>query len=387
MVCFTMPANSLSEGKTLINRAISWLQTNLPQTWRAEATSQTIVSPGQTGAPKVVDALITITPPQHGGGVQLLVEAKTTFTPRDAEQLFSGVARQLRNLYSNYPILVVAPWLSERTQEVLTQQDINYLDLTGNVRIALNHPPLFITNSGALRNPAPAPRAPARLKGSKAGRLARLLIDVAPPYGVSQIAQATGLAPGYISRLLTSLDDDALIERARRGEVVAVDIPQLLRRWTQTYDVFKSNETSSFVAPGGPQAVLSRLSSLSSRSPTVAVTGSFSAIRYAPVAAPSLLVMYCSEPHALAEELRLLPADRGSNVALLRPFDPVVWTRTTEQSGVTYVAVSQTAADCLTGNGRMPAEGDALTTWMEENEEQWRLPSISALSDTSSTEL
>ncbi len=193
-----MMANSLSEEKTLINQAISWLQTNLPETWKAETASQTIVSQGQSRAPKVVDALITITPPQQGGGVQLLVEAKTTFAPRDAEQLFSGVARQLRNLNSNYPILVVAPWLSERTQEVLTKEDINYLDLTGNVRIALNYPPVFITHRGALRNPAPSPRAPARLKGPKAGRLARLLIDVAPPYGVSQIAQATGLAPGYI---------------------------------------------------------------------------------------------------------------------------------------------------------------------------------------------
>lgn len=381
-----MTANSLSEEKLLIGRAISWLHTNLPETWRTEPASQTIISPGSSRAPTVVDTLITITPPQQGGGVQLLVEARATFAPRDAEQLFSGVARQLRNLNLNYPILVVAPWLSERTQEVLTTEGINYLDLTGNVRIALNNPPVFITHRGAARNPTPSPREPARLKGPKAGRLVRFLIDVAPPYGVSQIAHATGLAPGYVSRLLTSLDDDALIERARRGEVAAVDIAQLLRRWTQTYDVFRSNETFSFVAPQGPEAVLSRLGSLSSSSPTVAVTGSFSAIRFAPVAAPSLLVVYCSEPNALAEELQLLPADRGSNVALLRPFDPVVWQRTTQQSKVTYAAVAQTAVDCLTGNGRMPAEGAAITTWMHDNESRWRLSSIAAVSDASSAE-
>jgi hypothetical protein len=382
---FTMPTNSPLEEKYLINQAISWLHANLPETWKVEAGSQTVVSPGQARPPRVIDTFITLTPPQQGGGINLLVEAKSTFAPRDAERLFSGMAQQLRLLSSNYPILVVTPWLSERAQEILAKEDTNYLDLTGNVRIALNHPPVFITHKGASRNPSPSPRAPARLKGPKAGRLARLLIDVAPPYGVSQIAESTGLTPGYISRLLTSLDEDALIERTRRGQVVSVDIPQLLRRWTQTYDVFKSNETSTFVAPQGPEEVLGRLATLPSTSANVTVTGSFSAVRFAPVAAPSLLMLYCSEPSAMAKELRLLPADRGSNVALLRPFDEVVWERTTKESGVKYAAVAQTAADCLTGNGRMPAEGDALTTWMEDNQSQWRLPTISDLSGRTRT--
>jgi hypothetical protein len=297
------------------------------------------------------------------------------------------MAQQLRFLNPNYPILVVTPWLSGRSQEVLTAEGINYLDFTGNVRIVLNHPSLFITSKGAPRNPTPSPRTSARLKGPKAGRLARLLVDVVPPYGVGQIAGVSGLAPGYISRLLSSLDEDAIIERTKRGQVASVNIPQLLRRWTQTYDVFKSNETSSFVAAQGPLEVLDRLASLSSNSPQVVVTGSFSAVRFAPISAPSLLVLYCSEPTTLARELRLLPSDHGSNVALLRPFDTVVWDRTTDVSGVKYAAVSQTAADCLTGIGRMPAEGDALSAWMEVNQSQWRVPSIASLPVSARTTL
>jgi hypothetical protein len=376
-----MPVNLRYEEKYLIERAVSWLQLNLPETWKAAATSQTVPSQSPSRPSSTIDAIITITPPHQGGGANLLVEAKTNFVPRDAERLFTGMAQQLRLLNSNYPILVVAPWLSERAQAVLTKEDINYLDLTGNVRIALNYPPLFVTHKGAVRNPAPSERAPARLKGPKAGRLARFLVDVAPPYGVLQIAEATGLTQGYTSRLLTSLDEDALIERAPRGQVQSVDISEILLRWTQTYDLFKSNQTISYVAPKGTEDILKRLSSLPPSSPLVAVTGSFSAIRYAPVAAPSLLVLYCEEPTILAREFGLLPSDRGSNVVLLRPFDQVVWERTTKASGVTYVAVAQTAADCLTGNGRMPAEGDALSSWMEANESRWRLSSISELPD------
>ena len=376
-----MTANLLSEEKDLIERTLSWFRSNLPETWKIESTSQTMASPGPSQFARTVDNLISITPPQ-GSGINFLVEAKSNFAPRDAERFLTGMARQLRVLNPNYPILVVTPWLSERAQEVLTAEDINYLDFTGNVRIALNYPSVFITSKGTSRNPQPSPRSAARLNGPKAGRLVRLLIDVTPPYGVSQIADATGLALGYVSRILTSLDEDAIIERARRGQVVSVDIPQLLRRWTQTYDIFKTNGTSSFVAPQGPESVLAALASAPSEFSNVIVTGSFSAVRFAPIAAPSLLILYSSEPTNLAKRLRLLPADRGSNVVLLNPFDEVVWVNSSEDSGVRYASAGQTAADCLTGNGRMPAEGEALTTWMVDNESKWRAPSISALNQT-----
>lgn len=107
-----------------------------------------------------------------------------------------------------------------------------------------------------------------------------------------------------------------------------------------------------------------------------AVTGSFAAVRLAPVAGPALLCVYTENVNALAEPLGLIPTDEGANVALLRPFDPVVWQRTDRQDGIRYVAPSQAAIDCLTGNGRMPAEGEALLEWMLANEQQWRLDSL-----------
>jgi hypothetical protein len=73
------------------------------------------------------------------------------------------------------------------------------------------------------------------------------------------------------------------------------------------------------------------------------------------------------------------PADEGANVALLRPFDPLVFERESIEDGLRYAAPSQTAVDCLTGNGRMPAEGEALIEWMETHEDAWRALSLEAL--------
>ena len=82
----------------------------------------------------------------------------------------------------------------------------------------------------------------------------------------------------------------------------------------------------------------------------VAITGSFAAVRLAPVAAPALVVAYTDDVEIVSRELRLLPADEGGNVVLLSPYDPVVWDRNQSGEGLRYVAPSQTAIDCLTGN-------------------------------------
>ena len=364
----TIAANIAVAEDELVDAAVAWLRESLPGSWEVVRSRRAV-----TGAPDVartLDAAIDIGA-NNGTSTTVAVEARRSFSPRDAELLFSGVARSLRALASHIPVLVVAPWLSPRTQELLVAEGINYLDLSGNARLQLDNPALFLKSVGAQRNPAPAARGQARLRGPKAGRLVRLLADVRPPYGVRDIAAAASLNPGYVSRLLQALDREALIDRDPRGPVRSVDVAALLRRWAQSYDVFKTNNATAFLAPSGLPASLERISSAEDLG-RVVLTGSFAAVRRAPVAAPVFLTVYCDDPTAVASALRLLPADAGANVALLRPYDPVVWTRTERDDGLTYAAVSQVAVDCLTGNGRMPAEGEALLGWMSEAEGRWR---------------
>jgi hypothetical protein len=201
-------------------------------------------------------------------------------------------------------------------------------------------------------------------------------LDVRPPFGVREIASVTEVAVSYVSHLLDFLDQEALIERSKRGRVESVDIPRLVRRWGNEYDVYRTNQTSSYLARQGAQQVLEQIRGDAALGDAVVVTGSFAAVRLAPVAAPALLTLYINDADAVAVPLDLLPADEGSNVALLSPYDRVVWDRTSTEDGISYAAPSQVAVDCLTGNGRMPAEGEALLTWMTGNESTWRLPAL-----------
>jgi hypothetical protein len=355
----------------LLELGVTWLNKRLPAGWGAEPSAP---QPPPSG-PHQSDSTILIRSPDHVV-TRLAVETRSSLEPREAERLLPGIAQTLRSLAGHIPLLVIAPWLSSRTRELLAAKAINYIDLTGNALISLTNPAIYISSSGAARNPQPAPRGRVLVRGPRAARLIRLLADVRPPYGVRDIALATQLTPGYVSRLLDSLDREALLERTRRGAVESVDVPGLLRRWADTYDVLETNRATSFLAPNGTGEALERLATPTPAEGRRLITGSFAAVRLAPIAAPALLLLYCDDPTSVAHELGLLPADEGANVVLLAPFDPIVWERSTSDSSLRYAAESQVAVDCLTGTGRMPAEGKAMLHWMQANEATWRRESL-----------
>jgi hypothetical protein len=359
-----MIENKAEPRTLLIERGIAWLRERLPETWELEF-------------PAAADALPVATLRADGGYMaSILLEPVESLSPRQASYLLQGFAKALRSINTGTVLLVVAPWLSPRTRAILAEEGINFVDLTGNALVRMRSPAVYLETVGETRNPAPKVRGKARLRGPRASRLIRLLADVRPPYGVRELAKAADLAPGYTSQLLETLFNEALVERSRRGQVVDVAVTELLRRWATTYSVLDSNEREAFIAPGGVDGLLPALTKAFAAGARAALTGSFAARRLAPVAAPALLLAYCDQPALLAQEMGLIRSEEGANVILLRPFDEVVWRRNAEEDGLRFAAPSQVAVDCLTGTGRMPAEGEALLEWMGTNERQWRLDSL-----------
>lgn len=368
-----MIANSTEQETSLVDQAVAWLQSRLPRGWSAEVGNL------QSAQDQLrADARINLRGP-NGTISTIIVEEKRSVSPRSVlSQLFPRV-KTARSLGAHLPLLVIAPWLSERTQALLAKEDINYLDLTGNALLLIDNPPFFLQTMGARRNPSPTERGGAKLRGAKASRVIRLLLDVRPPYGVLEIAEATGLNRGYVSRLLETLYREGLIEREPRGPVEGVDVPALVRRWAESYDTFRTNRAEGFIGATGLERLLVRLAEDPGLGTRAVITGPFAASRLAPVASPALLLLYYDPPQLLAADLDLLPAEEGANVMILKPFDRVVFDRTRIEESLRYAAPSQVAVDCLSGNGRMPAEGEALLEWMAAEESSWRLPSLGNL--------
>lgn len=276
------------------------------------------------------------------------------------------LVRQLRHQGGSEPVVVVAPFLSARTREVLDEAAIPYLDLTGNARLAFDEPGLFIHTTGAERDPRREERPARSLKGDKAARVVRQLIDFRRPAGVRALADATGVNAGYVSRVLTLLESQALIERDARGQVTNVSWDKVLRRWADDAPLSSRGPSATFIDPRGVENVLRGLKTVH------AITGSLAAARIAPVAPSRLATIYVNDIGDAASILRLRETDAGANVLLIAPRDAFVFERSETKNGLTYAAPSQVAADLLSSPGRGPAEGEELIRWMKSHAEAWR---------------
>ncbi len=305
------------------------------------------------------DAIMEVTAPD-GKKALLLVEAKADLEPRNVVKALE----QVRKFGEGTPF-IVSDFLTPRAREMLVQFGAGYADATGNLRLALSKPALFIQTKGADRDPWPDKKPLRSLKGRAAGRLVRALCDLELPFGVRELAARAGVSPASASRVLALLERDALIERDNNDCVNRVRKADLIRRWVQDYSVLKSNIAENFLEPRGIAALLTKLKAAKFN---YAVTGPLAASFISSAAPPRIVTIYVDDFQKAADLLELKRSETGTNVILAEAFDPVVFDRTSDQNGVRCVALSQLCADLLTGPGRDPAEGEELLRKLDSSE-------------------
>ena len=348
----------------LLEAGVDKLRQRLPQDWQVELLP--IGSQSRPGTSLVADetSRVRLSAPDKRWS-DLVVAGKTRLEPRMvrflADPAGAGIAQD--------PALVIAPYLSGPTRMELREKGIGYVDLSGNIWLSVRKPGLYVEALGADQEPNREDRPARTLKGQKAGGLFRVLIDRKAPPGVRALALEVGVNPGYVSRVLSLLGDEALVERTPRGILEGVDWEKLLRRWAQEMPFVKRGRLATYLDPRGLAALVGRLGAVTGR---YAVTGSMAANLWAPVTSTRLLTIYTEDAAGFAGDLGLRPTETGTNVMLVEPKDDYVYRGSSLREGVCYVAPSQAVADLLGSPGRGPSEAEELIAWMRLNEGVWR---------------
>ncbi len=339
---------------------------SMPAGWSAKVVQ---APGGRSTGPRGVSLRIRTT---DGDASEFGIITKRSLNPMEAGQLLDNMGLQdTTSLRGPKPVdvAIIAPYLSERTREVIAVRGVSYIDSTGNMRLQSDKPALYILTTGAERDPWPDDQPLKSLRGRGAGRALRAIVDFRPPYGVRELAGRASVSPATLARVIDLLARDALLTRDARGRVSDVDWDGCLRRWNKDYEFATSNQTTAFLAPRGLSDLTSKLATVKWR---YALTGSLAAQSFSPIAPARLGTLYVDDIETAVRQLDLREVDSGTNVLIAEPFDPVVYERTTKREGLTLAAPTQIAADLLTGSGRMPSEGEELLAWMKDNERVWR---------------
>ncbi len=350
----------------VLRRALDLVAQRLPPGWQFAVEEQVRIGDRR------VDAVVELRAPDDRR-VLLLVEAKRELATRDVANVLEQLELARASVEEPADVLpmLVARYLPASTRARLEQRGTAYADATGNLRLALERPALFLRDVGASRDPWRGPGRPrGSLKGPPAARVVRALVDFAPPFTVPQLIKLSRASSGATYRVVEFLEQEALIERQPRSAITTIDWRALLERWSQDYGFQQSNTVGAYLQPRGLPAVLDDLRSAPDL--RYALTGALAAERLAPYASPRLAMIYVERLDQAAEMLDLREVDSGTNVLLATGSYDAVFERTQETDGLRITAPSQIAVDLLTAPGRGPSEAGALLDWMAANESTWR---------------
>ena len=358
-----MASNDAPTRDEVARLVVASVRARLPQEWKVAETF------GPRRGPLRADVEIDIDAPD-GGSARLVVELKQVLDRRDVSRAV-GQTRSITTRPKDVPV-VAARYLSPSVRDALAEEGLSYVDATGNMRLVVGRPAMFISTQGLDRDPWRKGRPRGTLKGEPAARVTRALLDYRRDWTVRELLAASGSSTGAAYRVLEYLErEDLVVKEGKRYRVS--DWERLLRAWSADASFQTTTRLMAFIEPRGVESFLGKVAK-ESKFP-VAVTGSRAADEWATYAPAKAAYVYVSSIQQASEQWGLRPNASAPNVILLEPRTvgdvPFVNTIKTKD-GYPVAAPAQVAADLLNGPGREPAEGEFLIEWMKANEEKWR---------------
>ena len=242
--------------------------------------------------------------------------------------------------------LVAAPFIGKTSRRLCAEQGVGWLDLSGNA--GFNAPGIKILMDGQPNKYKRLGR-PASVFAPKSSRIARwLLMHPTERFTQRQLAQATGMDEGHISRLVGKFQDDGLIFRDNELRIRAQDPNLLLDAWLDDYKFSKHGFLRGHVPARSGEALMRALSAhLDHAAVPHAATGlasAWSLSRLAGFRVVSLYLRQSLSPELLAA-MSFNEDDRGANVWLIAPNDEGVFHGTAVHDGIRCVHPVQTYLD------------------------------------------
>ena len=285
-----------------------------------------------------------------------------------ASKKVQELARRLRRRV--VPLLAV-PFMGEVGRRICEEAGVGWFDLSGNARIVA--PGIRVIVDGRP-NQFRTPGRPPNLFAPKSSRVIRwLLIHPAEALTQRQIARATDMTEGFVSRIVSRLETEGYLARDESGAVRPKDPGLLLDAWREAYQFSKHAIYRGHVAARSGDALLRFVcEALTEQGTEHAATGLAAAWALTRFAAFRITTVYlpAAPSPALLERLGYRGDSRGANLWLVVPNDAGVFHGAMVKDGLRCAHAGQVYVDLKHHPERSPEVAQHLRanllTWRRD---------------------
>lgn len=298
------------------------------------------------------DADLLVRAARHTFVVDVLAAVSPGPITAHAERVVAA-AKRLRRKAT--PLLVV-PYMTEAGRRAAAHAGVAWLDLSGNAHIVA--PGLRIVVEGRP-NLFRGPGRPSSVFAPKSARVARWLL-MHPGRAISQreIARATDMSEGFVSRIAARLVADSYVVREASGALRVKDRALLLDAWRSEYRFDRHTIVPGSVAARSGDALTRFVGdTLIAADVEHAATGLSAAWQLTHFASFRIATFFLTDPPSpeLRERLGFREEPRGANLWLVLPDDDGVFQGAEAREGVRCVHPVQAYVD-LKGHPERAAE-------------------------------
>lgn len=296
-------------------------------------------------------------------GRRWLFEVKTSSRPGQVDR----AAQQLGAFAGDRDAIavLVVPFMSSAGAEVAGRRGLNWLDLSGNAHIRDENFYVSVRGRPNMMQRAGRPSSPFAPKSARVSRF--LLLDPERWWRQKDLAEATGLDDGNVSRIVRRLDEEELLER-RGPELRPREPDLLLDAWAEDYNYDRHDSISGHLSGSGIEVTRKIAARLRKEGVHHAATGLAAAWAMDHFARFRLTTIYVDEdPRLIAEQIEMRVEPKGANIQLLGPDDAGVFEGERDCDGLCCVSSVQVYLDLQ----RLPERAADAADFLRQRHLKW----------------
>lgn len=300
----------------------------------------------------------------------LVCEVKSNGQPRNVRAALLQLRNYVAHLDREAVPMFIAPYLSPEAQALCKENNVAFLDLVGNARIAFDN--VFIERRVSDRPPADRRELKSLFKPKSAQVLRVLLQDPHRAWRVTELAEAADVSLGHVSNVRTGLLDREWARVSVQGLFLS-EPDALLDAWRAEYEVPEGNRLAFYTILHGSAFEQAAREVLGvSQGNGKAVFASFSAANWlAPFGRTGMQYFYADNAglERLKDRLKLSRSSKGENVIVTVPKDFGLFRDTVEpMQGAVCTSPVQTYLDLWVSGER----GQEAAEHLRQEKLQWR---------------